>query len=111
MKFRLFVLKEDITQLEYVHFRTELEKSRPAVWSSIEKLPVEIFYDVLTRSAIKAGWVQDVVEDNEYDEEVIWEWTEEYLDGLPADEAREHVEEWGDIAFKRWVEIKTLDPN
>ena len=109
-KYRTFTLKEDITQKDYVTFRTGVEEFKPSVWNSIDDLPVEIFYDLLARAAIKAGWVQDVVEINEYDEETTWAWSVEYIDGLVAS-GKSPVIEWGKKVLKRWVEIKTLDPN
>ena len=109
-KYRIFTLKEDITQKDYVTFRAGVEEHRPAVWSSIDDLPIEIFYDILTRSAIKAGWVMDVVETNEYGEETTWVWNAGYIDELPAS-GKSPIVEWGKKVLGRWVEIKTLDPN
>ena len=113
MKYRTFVLKEDINQKEYVTFRTGVEEFKPAAWNSIDTLPAELFYDVLTRAAVTAGWVEDVVETNEYDEETEWEWGAEgieYVDGLKAS-SESPIIDWGKLVLARWVEIKTLDPN
>jgi hypothetical protein len=109
-KYRTFELKEDITQGEYVTFRAGLEESRPPAWNSIETLPIEVFYHVLTVAAVKAGWVMDVVELNEYEEETTWEWNEEYVLGLKAS-GKSPITGWGNLVFDRWMEIKTLDPN
>lgn len=109
-KYRIFTLKEDITQKDYVTFRTGVEEFRPSVWSSIDDLPIEIFYDILTRAAINAKWVMDVVEKNEYEEETTWVWDVEYIDGLKAS-GKSPIIDWGGQVLSRWVEIKTLDPN
>ena len=110
MKYRTFELKDTITQGEYRVFRTLIQERKPEVWSLLEEMPLELFFDVLVSSAVQAGWIQDVVEENEYEEEVTWEWNQEYVDGLPAD-GKSPVSKWGELVFTRWVEIKTLDPN
>lgn len=110
MKFRKFQLKRDITQSEYVTFRTKVEEKKPAVWGNIRDLPAELFYYVLVVSAVEAGFVEDVTEKNEYEEEVTWAWNIEYVDNLPADGSTP-IAEWGSTVFDKWVEIRTLDPN
>ena len=109
-KYRDFELKKDILQKDYVAFRTGLETHRPSVWENLNDLPEEMFYDILVRSAITGGWIEDVVEKNEYDEETTWEWNLEYVDNIKAS-GGSPITSWGDKVFNRWVEIKTLDPN
>jgi len=75
MKFRRFELNDDISQAEYVVFRSSVEEMKPDVWDNINSLPEEIFYNILVKSAVRAGIVTDVVEMNEYDEEVTWPWS------------------------------------
>jgi hypothetical protein len=109
MKFRTFELKDDITQIEYVNFRAGVQSFTPPAWNSFELLPIELFYDVMVRAAIDAKWLLDVVEENEYNEETVWEWSIEYIDSLKAGSFP--LLEWGEVVFNRWAEIKTLDPN
>ena len=109
MKFREFKLKDDITQLEYVVFRTKIQEIKPEAWENVQDQPLELFYYTLVSAAIEAGWIADVVEANEYDETTTWEWNIEYLNGLNA--GSYPLEEWGDFVFKRWIDIKTVDPN
>lgn len=112
MKYRAFVIKDNLNQLEYVTFRTKVQEFKPAAWGDIMDLPGELFYDVLIRSAIFAGWIDDVVETNEYGENTTFNWKasgEEYLNGLPP--MTPEIIEWGKAVFERWVKIRTLDPN
>ena len=109
MKYREFKLKGDIAQLQYVTFRNGLEEMKPPAWENVQELPIELFYNVLVKSAIQSGWVEDVVEKNEYEEETTWEWNLDYVDKMPA--GLQPISDWGDLVFTRWVEIKTLDPN
>lgn len=112
MEFRDFVLKDDINQLEYVSFRTSLQELRPSQWETIMDLPIELFYYVLVVSAVKSGWIQDVVEKNKYNEEETWSWTEsgeDYVNGLGAGKWPWNT--WGEMVFDRWTDIRTLDPN
>jgi len=109
MKLRAFELKEEQSQQQYVDFRTNIETYRPPVFTSIERLPQELFYNILIRSAIAAGWVEKVVEKNEYDEETEWEWTVEYFENLPA--GKVPLLEWGEPVLDRWLKYKELDPN
>jgi hypothetical protein len=109
MKFRPFNLREDITQGEYIKFRVFVQEMKPEVWDRIELLPEELFYNVLVLAAVKAGWLEDVVEENEYEEETVWQWTDEYVNGLPAGDAP--VVEWGRQVLDRWVKYKSIDPN
>lgn len=113
MKFRDFNLKGDITQLEYVTFRVDIQDRKPDSWEEIQLMPIELFYDVLVRAAAMAGWVDDVVETNEYDEETVWSWVEsgdQYIDDLPA-AGKSPLMKWGELVFERWTEIRNLDPN
>ena len=110
MKYREFKLKDDITQLQYVVFRTSVQDLKPNAWEEAMDMPVELFYNVLVKSAMEAEWVQDVVEENEYEETTTWEWNTDYLDGLPASKETP-LSEWGNAVFSRWMEIRTLDPN
>jgi len=110
MKYREFKLKDTITQGEYRIFRTKLQEMKPDVWESIDKLPLEMLFDALTVSAIHGGWVEDIVEDNEYEEETTWEWNQEYLDDLPADPESPTIG-WGSAVFTRWMDIRGIDPN
>jgi len=109
MKFRPFVLRDDINQKQYVDFRVGVEERKPAAWNSIEQLPIELFYYILTHSAVAAGWVAPVVEENEYGEEVTWEWTPQFIDDIPGGEGLWH--QWGSLVTDRWIEYKELDPN
>lgn len=110
MKFREFQLKGDITQIEYVTFRTKIQEIKPAEWEQVQDLPIELFYYTLVRAAIASGWIVDVVENNEYDETITWEWNEDYLDTLPAG-GETPLNDWGGQVFDRWLEIRALDPN
>lgn len=109
MEYREFVLKGDINQLEYVTFRVTLQEMKPAAWENLMDMPLELFYNVLVRAAVTAGWVADVVEENKYGETETWAWNMDYVDSLPA--GLEPISSWGSAVFERWVEIKTLDPN
>ena len=112
MKFRKFELKDDITQGQYVIFRTQLEEQKPEVWGEIKDLPAEIFYDVLVRAAIIGDWIEDITEDNEYGDDTFWSWAEsglEYIDRQPA--GGWPLSECGNTVFERWAQIKTIDPN
>jgi hypothetical protein len=112
MKFRKFELEDDIDQRAYVTFRTRVQELKPVAWEEIQHMPLELFNDVLIRSAIEAGWIRDIEEQNEYDETTFWSWKEsgiEYIDGLPA--GKWPIGDWGDLVLKRWIDIKTLDPN
>lgn len=110
MKYREFKLKDVISQGEYRIFRTRVQELKPPVWDTIQELPIELLFDVLVSSAIQAGWVEDVTELNEYEEEETWKWNQEYVDNLPASSSTP-LATWGDEVFTRWIEIKTLDPN
>ena len=109
MEYREFALKGDITQIQYVTFRTNLQEMKPAAWENVQDLPIELFYNVLVKAAVQSGWVEDVVEENKYDETTTWEWDTTYVDTIPA--GLEPISAWGGLVFARWVEIKTLDPN
>jgi len=109
MKFRAFELRDGLTQLQYIDFRENIENFKPKAWVNIETLPAELFYSVMCQSAIKAGWLSDVVEKNEYGEETSWSWSVDYFNGLPA--GKFPLQEWGALVLERWVELKTLDPN
>ena len=110
MKYRTFELKDTITQGEYRVFRTLIQELKPEAWDLLEEMPLELFFDILVSAAVQAKWIQDVTEENEYEEEVTWEWNQEYVDGLPAG-GDSPASKWGELVFTRWVEIKTLDPN
>jgi hypothetical protein len=109
MEYREFKLKGDITQLQYVTFRTGLQEMKPAAWENVQDLPIELFYNVLVKAAVQAGWVEDVVEENKYEEMTTWEWSLDYVDTIPA--GLKPISDWGGEVFERWVEIKSLDPN
>lgn len=109
MKLRAFNLRDDINQGEYVTFRVGVESRRPPAWESIETLPIEILYSILVHAAIDAAWIEVVVEDDGYGEEIEWEWTSEFVDSIPAGEAP--LRKWAEPIFKRWIEYKSIDPN
>lgn len=109
MKYRHFELLEDINQGQYIAYRLEIQRLKPPYWEAVEHMPIDLFYDVLTRAAVIAGWVQDVVEKDEYEVENTWGWSIEYIDNLPA--GTNKLNEWGEIVLQRWVEIRDIDPN
>ena len=110
MKFREFNLRDDITQGEYVVFRVDVEARKPKEWRSVETLPIEILYDILVHSAITGGWVEDVIETNEYDDkEAAWKWTNEFVEEIPAGQAL--LKTWAEPILDRWIEYKGIDPN
>jgi len=112
MKYREFVIKSDVNQKEYVDFRIRVQEMKPAPWAEINDLPDELFYDVLVRGACDAGWIEDVIEENEYGEETTFSWKDDggkYLDGLPPI-SKEFIG-WGSKVLQRWLDIKTIDPN
>lgn len=110
-KLRAFELvdDDDVTEGMYVTFRTYIEEQKPDAWQSIEDLPADLLYGFIIRAAIKAGWVKDVVEKNEYDEETRWSWTLEYYDGIKAGTVPK--KKWGQPILKRWIDYKEIDPN
>jgi len=109
MKFRPFKLREDITDGEYMAFRANIESLRPEGWKSIEEVPGDVLYGILIRSAVKAGWLEVVKEKNEYDEDVEWEWSIDFLDSIPAGTMPRA--DWGGPILERWIEYRTVDPN
>jgi len=61
----------DIRQRHYKAFLVGLKQFKPDEWEDIYDLPVNLYYDVLCRSAVKAGWFEDSSITEEYVDDMI----------------------------------------